>query len=340
MTDAIKAASARIGYGALCCVGVLSFAPAAQAAEYALGSYLLGLSLPMAGYTPPPGLYFSDTLYAYRGAASPNVNFPFGRNVIAGVTEKFVVNIATISWFAPGDVLGGTFGLAATVPYGNVDVNADLTLTGPLLGTRQINRSDNTTGFGQPAFSAIMGWHEGFHHWNVNVTGFVPVGDYSPNALAIVSLNRPGVDAKGAYTWLNTQTGTELSMGAGLTFNMANTATDYTTGTELHVEAAWQQHFPNEVTIGFGGYFYQQVTNDFGSGANLGPFRGRTLALGPMAGYTFKAGETPVNVSARWFGEMDTQNRVRGHSIFATVSLPLYVYPSAAATAKPITTKY
>jgi hypothetical protein len=171
------------------------------------------------------------------------------------------------------------------------------------------------------------------------VTGFVPAGDYAPDTLGIVSLNRPSVDVKGAYTWLDMKTGTELSVALGATFNMANTATNYTSGTELHLEFAWQQHLPNGISFGVGGYYYQQVSGDSGSGAILGSFEGRVAALGPMIGYAFKVGETPLNLSARWFEEFDVTNRMTGHSIFATLTVPLYNPPSPL-TAKSITSKY
>jgi hypothetical protein len=329
----------RAACSALCLAGGALAVQPSQAAEYALGNYLLGLSVPMSGYTPPPGVYFTDTFYFYRGTAGNSLTFPFGRVVAAGITEKFAVNIATLSWFTNADFLGATFGLAATVPYGRVKVAADASFTGPLLGTVTANRADTATGFGQPVFSAILGWEQGFNHWNLNVSGFVPAGDYDPNTLAFVSLNRPSVDVKGAYTWLDMRTGTELSIALGATFNMANTATNYTTGTELHLEFAWQQHLPNGISFGVGGYYYQQVTGDSGTGDIVGSFEGRVAALGPMIGYTFKVGETPLNLSARWFEEFDVRNRVTGHSIFATLTIPLYNPPNPM-TAKSITAKY
>jgi hypothetical protein len=59
-----------------------------------------------------------------------------------------------------------------------------------------------------------------------------------------MGLNRPALDVKGGYTFLRMETGTELSAAAGVTFNLRNTATDYQTGTEFHLEAALNQHFP------------------------------------------------------------------------------------------------
>jgi len=82
-----------------------------------------------------------------------------------------------------------------------------------------------------------------------------------------MGLNRPAFDIKGAYTFLSTATGTEVSATAGVTFNLRNTATDYQSGTEFHVEAALNQHFPFGLAAGVGGYFYQQLTGDSGSGA-------------------------------------------------------------------------
>ncbi len=213
---------------ALCLVGIFAAHPS-QAAEYGLGSYLLGLTIPQAGLTPPPGVYFSDTMYFYEGRAGGNRSLPFGRAIVLEVKEQFLVNVATLSVFTDASFLGGTFGLAGTVPFGRASVSADLSLLGPL-GT--IGRSDSVTGLGDSAITALLGWHAGFHHWNVSATGVIPTG---ARPLAFMGLNRPGVDVKGAYTYLNTQTGTEVSGAAGFTFNFINTATDYLTGTEFHL---------------------------------------------------------------------------------------------------------
>jgi hypothetical protein len=104
----------RTAGGALCLAGgVLAIQPS-QAAEYGWGNYLLGYSIPMSGYTPPPGVYFTDAFFYYRGSAGNSVTFPRGRIVAAGVTEKFAVDSATLAWFTNVDVIGATFGLGIT----------------------------------------------------------------------------------------------------------------------------------------------------------------------------------------------------------------------------------
>jgi len=335
-------ASRRDGRVAACialCGAVALFSQRAQAAEYALGVYGLGSGVPMSGFTPPPGLYFTDSVYVYRGFAGPDVTLPRGNFLATNVVEKFQINIATLSWFSPFEVLGGTLGLAATVPYGHESVSADVAFTGPLGVGRELGRTNGTTGFGQPVLTAQLGWHAGVHNWNVSVSGFVPAGDYTPNSLAIVSLNRPAVDLRGGYTYLDPKTGTELSAALGVTFNMTNPAIDYTSGHEFHLEAAWQQHLPNGISFGLGGYYYQQITGDSGSRAVLGPFEGTVVALGPLLGYTTKIYDTPVDFNAHIFQEFDTTNRLQGYSILGSVTIQLW-NPAPPATTKAVTSKY
>lgn len=56
---------------------------------------------------------------------------------------------------------------------------------------------------------------------------------------------------------------------------------------------------------------------------HLGAFKGRVASVGPLVSYTIKAGEQQVTLSGRWFHEFAVKNRVRGHSLFASLSFPL-----------------
>ena len=136
------------------------------------------------------------------------------------------------------------------------------------------------------------------------------------------TLNWPGFNIKGGYTFLS-ETGTELSAAAGVTFNLRNTATNYQSGDELHIEAALNHHFPFGLAVGAGAIFYQQITGDYGSGARLGSFIGRDAGVGPLLAYTLKAGEQEVTFSGKWFHEFAVRHRVRGDIIFASFSFRL-----------------
>lgn len=303
--------------------GSLFVVQPSQAAEYGLGDYLLGYTLPMSGYTPPAGIYFSDTFYLYSGRASPNVNFPIGKITGAGITYNFLVDIATVAWVTDVKVFGASLGFGATVPFGSDKNSASVSFINSSGIDLRRGRTDTVNALGDSAFSAVLGWQEGEHHWNLTLTGFVPTGYYSSTSLAIMGLNRPALDIKAGYTFLSLESGIEASGAVGVTFNALNTATDYQSGTELHFEWALNEHFPIGLAAGVGGYFYQQLTNDYGSGDKIGPFRGRVAAVGPLLAYTFKSGAQEVTFSGRWFHEFAVQHRVHGDSIFASVSFRL-----------------
>jgi hypothetical protein len=44
-----------------------------------------------------------------------------------------------------------------------------------------------------------------------------------------------------------------------------------------------------------------------------------------------------INLNGRWFAEFDTQNRMKGHAVFATLSMPLHIF--APPPAPPMFTK-
>jgi len=314
----------RILAGALLAAASLVFARPVQAVEYGISDYLLGYSIPMSGYTPPAGIYYQNTFYLYNGTASRNKEFPFGRNAVFGVDLNFVANISTVAWYTDAKIFGGTLGFAATVPVLGERTSVSAELTDPRGFNRQPGRSDSVNSIGDSAFSAILGWHAGEHHWNLTITGFTPTGYYRPDALSFTGLNRPAIDIKGAYTFLSLQTGLELTIAPGATINAINNQTDYQSGAEFHLEYAAIQHLPGGLYAGAGGYFYQQFTGDSGALVPaILPFKGRIASVGPVVGYTFKAGAQEVNLSGRWFHEFAAKNRVQGESIFASLSFRL-----------------
>ncbi len=110
-----------------------------------------------------------------------------------------------------------------------------------------------------------------------------------------------------------------------MTFNQRNDATRYSTGTELHWEWAVSKTFENGLSVGGVGYAYQQLTADSGPRAILGPFKGRSVAVGAMLGCNFKLGEAPISARLRWYHEVETANRLKGNAVFLSVSVPLWV---------------
>ena len=331
----------RMTFGFCALLFVAGFAEIAKAAESAVGVYLLGARGPMAGFTPPPGVYFQDDTYFYDGKISGGRSLPFGGLLVANVSATTWMNLPTTMWVTPAKILGGDLAFSATVPtFGEPRVNASLLVNSPRLGPIGANVTDARVNLSDFLVSSFLGWHSGNFHWQLGVSGVIPSGSYVTGQLSNASLNRPAVDVFGTLTWLDPAIGVDLSMAMGVTFNQVNRATDYKTGDEFHLEWAASKYITKELTIGLVGYFYQQLTADSGTGAKLGAFEGRVIALGGTVGYTFEVGKLPISTRIKVYREFDVQNRMEGTAGYFTVSLPLGVDSSAKPMSSAIKAKF
>jgi hypothetical protein len=306
------------------CGGMLLPHGESLAAENGAGIYLLGFRGPLAGIIPEPGVYFQNDFYFYGGSAGANRELPFNGVLAAGLSARLPVDAPTILWSTPFQIAGGNLAFSATVPIGGPTIDAALELSSPALSSVIArNQHDSVVTVGDPLLSTFIGWHSGNFHWNGSITVNVPVGDYTEGALANIAFHRWAADLAGAGTWLDPATGHELSGAFGFTFNGTNPATNYTTGTEFHLEYAAIQHFSKQFDAGLVGYFYQQLTADSGSGAKLGPFEGQVTALGGAVGYNFLLGQTPLSARIKLYREFDVSQRLQGTSGFLTLAMPL-----------------
>ena len=308
------------------------FASVARAVEYGLSNYQLGLVLPLAGYTPPPGVYFWNSFFLYQGSG-PLYRHSAVRSP-SQVTYKIPADIAIFAWFTDVTLFGGELGFASTNAFGSETTTIATPYVDAFGIGRHLEQEQTITGFADTELTAMLGWHAGEQHWRLAVSGFVPTGNYDGTRIAQTSLNRPALDIKGAYTFLSLKTGLEASAALGVTVNGVNTATNYQSGAELHFEWSVSQFLPFGLSLGVGGYFYQQITGDSGAGDIFGSFKGRVAAVGPIATYTLKVGAQKVDFDVRWFHEFAAYNRVRVDSIYATLGFPLWSEPPAVLAAK------
>lgn len=119
----------------------LATVPSLHAAEGGASFYLLGSRGPMAGFTPPPGVYFQNDFYIYSGNA--NVDLDLGGKLVADVDAKALINLSTALWVSPWQVMGGNVAFTATVPIGGPDV------TGRIVPS-PLSVSDSITTLGDP----------------------------------------------------------------------------------------------------------------------------------------------------------------------------------------------
>jgi hypothetical protein len=128
----------------------------AEAAEKGTGVYLLGFRGPLAGFTPPPGVFFQNDLYVYSGEAGSGIQLPFGGEIIANVEATAILEMPTAVWVTQLQIAGGNLGFSATLPVGSLDIEASL---GPF------SVQDDIFTVGDPFVAAFLGWHAGNFHW-------------------------------------------------------------------------------------------------------------------------------------------------------------------------------
>nr|WP_314465945.1 transporter [uncultured Novosphingobium sp.] len=317
----------------LLALGCSQAAGTAQASEGGTSIYLLGSGGPAAAVQPPvEGIFVDDTMYFYGGDIAADKSLVVGGNVALGLDSFVAAQFTTLVWVPSTKFLGGTLALGGSLPLAAPFVDASVIVAGP--GGQSITRSrtDNTLAIGDPLANMSLGWK--WDKFYLQVGGFVniPVGHYREGELANIAFHRWAGDASLAASWHDTDSGWDVSAKAGVTFNGNNKVTDYNTGNELHVEAAVEKSFSEKFSAGIVGYYYDQISGDTGEGAVLGPNKGRVAALGGTAAYNLTLGRSPATFRVRVFQEFDARRRQEGTAGMLSLTLPLKIFPPAAAT--------
>ena len=299
------------------------FASPAMAVEGATSFYLPGSKTTMAGYLPPPGVYGVVQNYFYTGSA--NITFESGGVTVSGdINADAYIAMPTALWVLDQEFLGGHLAFTVTQPIGYKQLNVDGSLTGPLGNSFGANLERDNWAFGDTVFGTALGWHDGNLHYTLGTLLNIPIGQWDLGNPVNIGFNRWILDATGAVTYLNPESGIELSGAAGFTFNFdENPDTNYKSGNEFHFEAAAMKHLSKTFSIGVNGYGLTQISGDSGSGAKLGAFEGQVFGIGPAMDYTFVIGQTPVMTNLRYFYEFGAENRMEGHAGYFNVTIPL-----------------
>jgi hypothetical protein len=290
----------------------------ALADEGGVSFWLPGQYGSFAAIAPSSGWSLPLVFYGYQGSAGAGRVLPRGRLLSSGLSSSFDALFITPTYSPDTTIFGArpSFSLSFAPGY---NATSGTVAAGP----RSISRSDMVFGGSDLYPTAQLFWNAGVHNVMAYITGDIPVGTYSPNSLATIGIGHAAIDAGGAYTYLNTKTGTEFSATLGLTRNFENPSTDYTNGLDLHLDLAASQFLTPQFFVGVVGYYYQQLTSDHGQPAFLGPNKSRTRGIGPQIGYNFKVGRQQIYTNLRAYFEFDSFRRLQGQGVFATINLPL-----------------
>ncbi len=267
------------------------------------------------------------------GQFNPTINISASANIHAKVDLQMVIP----SYVFATPFLGGQASLSLLGLYGVNDTALNATLTaGPI--TRSIGLQQTTSGVGDLLPMFAVRWNAGVDNYMAYITGDIPVGKYSSTDLANIGLGHGALDGGVGYTYFDPKTGHEFSAVAGLTGNLENNSTGYTSGLDFHLDWAASQFLSKQVQVGVVGYLYDQVTPDRGCAPIICPFESRVIGIGPQLGYIFPVGTMQGYFNIKGYGEFDNNARPDGWNLWLTFALSPAA-PTAQSSPPPILTK-
>ena len=304
----------------------LALATASRAEEGGSAHYLPGTAASFIDAFPgqPGGLAVLNYFTYYDASAPINRSLPLGGLLTAGIDATVYADTIAAVYQTPWQVLGGGFAFGAAVPYVWMEVKGQAQRVGPTGNPGPVfTARDTANGLGDMTLIPFMlGWTNMLPDFKLDVRQsiYAPTGEYEQGRLANVGKNywtfEPGLMA----SWLSSKIGTEVSLYTGVDFNTVNDATDYQSGTSLHLDLTVAQHLPlfgGFVGVGANGFYYKQLTGDSGSGARLGDFEGMTVGVGPVLSYVRPLGKkTQLLAEVKWLPELDVDQRLKGDYVW------------------------
>ena len=267
---------------------LMAAAPALHAAEGGITHYLpgvagdLGFALP-----PPPGWSAANIVWNQSGEISAIVA---GGKAVADAELNLTLNLVAASYAFDREIFGGTYSVGVIVPFGKAELSGEL--TGPAGNSRSFDES--SFGLADVAFIPFqMNWSRGRYNFELYQSIIAPIGSYDEDELVNLGLGYWSFNSVASFTWLNQNTGTEVSFAWGLMHNAENTNSEYHSGNESHFDWAVNQYLTNSFAVGLRGFRVNQLHRDTGEGAVLGPLKGFEQGYG--AGFVW----TPANADGQ-----------------------------------------
>ena len=281
-----------------------------SAVEGGSSNYLPGLYGDIAlAVAPANGISIRNDVYHYSGEA--------GASIRSGLIQAEIDVDVTYNFLSlmhkPGiNIFGAQYAYGLTLPYGKTDVKAQLSV-----GPSTVGREDEEYGLGDIALlPAIFYWNNDNFHYYISQWVVAPTGDYSTSNLANTGLNYWTFVTDFAMTYLNEETGQDYSFVLGYNYNTENDDTSYQSGEEIHIDYALNQFLSEDLSIGIHGFYYKQISDDSGSGALLGDFKGKAAGIGPAVMWIPKQYEGRVAFVAKWINEYNVEKRLDGDHVF------------------------
>ena len=252
-----------------------------------------------------------NDIYYYDASVDQSVR---AGNLEVGADLEFFINFTMLLYKPNIQILGAQVATGVSVPIVDLEVSSSASVGGGVLRT-----SGDTSGLGDIALiPLVLFWNSGNLHASFAEIIVAPTGDYSSTDLVNNSLNYWSIDTNFALTYLDPNTGRDLSFNIGHIYNTENDRTDYQTGQELHLDVVLNQFLSETFAVGAHGFFLQQITGDSGAAALLGDHQAEAAGAGPALLWTTQVGQQTVSLIAKWLHEFHAERRLEGDHFFAS----------------------
>jgi hypothetical protein len=325
--------------GGLCALALSAMPQQARADDGGISFWLPGNFGSLAAVPGTPGWSWATVYYHTDVSSAAGAQFPRGGRLDVGIAGRGDLALFGPTYVFATPVWGGQAAVSLLTFGGTSQASAALSLTGPMGNTIALSRSQELTSFGDLIPQVSLKWNFGTSNLMVYGTGDVPVGDYDPNRLANLGIGHGAIDFGAGYTYFNPATGNEFSGVTGITYNFQNPDTQYQSGMDWHFDWGASHFVTKQWQLGVVGYYFQQITDDFGAPASLNGFRSRIAGVGPQIGYLFPLGDMQGYLNLKGYWEFAAQNRPEGWNTWLTFAIsPKAPEPPPSAT--PIIRKY
>jgi len=319
---------------AFCGFAMIVGARPAAAEEGGTGHYFPGSISDFIDTVPtsPAFIVRYNQIY-YSGVAGANKPIPVAGLTTFGLGATSWGEGITLVWRPPIDMgKRWSYAMSTTIPFMQVSVSASAVVPVPTgNGTSTLTTIAHTgtrNALGDLVVMPIMVNYVVTPNFSVNgrLGFYLPTGDFAPGRLANTGKNYTTTEPELGLQYFGQKNGREAVLYTGFDFNTINSATQYQSGTQFHLDGTLAQHLPlwkGLAGIGVNPFYYQQITGDSGSGATLGAFKGTTVGIGPVLSYIKpknpKTGHMDFMADLKWLNEFYTKNRLQGNTVFLKV---------------------
>ncbi len=264
---------------ALLGIFLISGSSPAVAEEGGSGHYFPGSISDFADAVPasPTFIVRYNQIY-YSGAAGANKPIPIGGTTALGLVATSWGEGLTLVW-RPSIDMGKhwSYAMSATIPFMQMSVSASAVVPIPTgNGTNTLTtvaRTGTRNALGDVVLMPLMINYAVNPNFSVNgrAAVFVPTGDYGVGRLANTGKNYTTLEPELGLQYFGQKNGHEAVLYTGFDFNTINSATQYQSGTQFHLDGTLAQHLPlfkGLAGIGVNPFYYTQLTGDSGCRRN------------------------------------------------------------------------